>query len=70
MLTDTQIIEAVENDNAEFGLQKLSVISIETGKADKYGAVKHYVFAVATWADGSKTENRFDVTEEADGTIS
>ncbi|AMM44537.1 hypothetical protein BARRETLEMON_75 [Arthrobacter phage BarretLemon] len=61
--TDAQIIDFIKNIyKGEF--KSMSVESIETGKADKYGSVKHNVFAVTVWNDDSKTHNMFSCNEQ------
>ncbi|UVK62323.1 hypothetical protein SEA_NATHANVAAG_71 [Arthrobacter phage NathanVaag] len=61
--TDAQIFNYIKGMYAgQFATMSLE--SIETGKADKYGSVKHDVFAVTVWNDGSKTHNRFSCNEQ------
>lgn len=68
MRTDSEIIEAIkEQYKGEF--KSMAIESISTSEADKYGAVKHFVFARTEWNDGTVTNNKFDVQEESDGTF-
>lgn len=61
--TDAEIFQAVQNTyRGEFTLMVFE--SITTGKADKYGAVRHTVFAITTWNDGSETHNAFTINEQ------